>query len=79
MCYWAGQFDMAHTLATNRGKGHLYTTFFADNASVLEALVFTAQTFVIAHRPKQLSAEQAVALRLESPVINGFGLLHFAP
>ena len=70
---------MTHTLAANSGKGHLYTTFLADNASVLEAFVLTAQTLVVAHRPKQLSAEQAVTLRLESPVINGFGLLHFAP
>jgi hypothetical protein len=42
---------------------------------VFQALVLTAQAFVILDRAKDLGAEQAVALRLEGTVVDGFRLL----
>jgi hypothetical protein len=45
---------------------------------VLEALVLAAQALVVLDRPEDLGAEEAVAFRLESPVVDGLGLLHLA-
>src|SRR5258705_3645039 len=68
---------MAHALATHFGQRYLYTAFFADDAAMLEALVLSAQTFVVLHGTENLGAEQAVALRLERPVVDGLGFFHF--
>jgi hypothetical protein len=49
----------------------------ADHAAVLQALVLAAQALVVLDRAKDLGAEQTIALRLESTVVDGFRLLHF--
>ncbi len=42
---------------------------------ILHALVFAAQAFVILDRTEDTRAEQAITLRLERPVVDGFRLL----
>jgi len=42
---------------------------------MLEALVLAAQALVVLDRAKDLGAEQAVTLRLERTVVDGFRLL----
>ena len=54
------------------------TALVANNTTVLHPLVFSANTFEVAHRSKDLGAEQAVTFRLEGPVVDGLGLLHLA-
>ena len=73
----ARQFDMAHALTTHLGQGHFHTTFLADYTAMLEALVLTAQTFVVFNWAKNFGAEQTVTLRLECSVVNGLWLFHF--
>ena len=74
----ARQFDMAHALAAHLGQRDFDAAFLADHAAMLETFVFAAQTLVILHRPENLGAEQAIALRLEGAVIDGLGLFYFA-
>ena len=74
----AGQLDVAHALAAHLGLGDLDAALLADHAAMLEALVLAAQALVVLHRPEDLGAEQAVALRLEGAVVDGLRLLHFA-
>jgi hypothetical protein len=45
---------------------------------VLQALVLAAQALVVLDRAKDLGAEQAIALRLEGAVVDGFRLFDFA-
>src|SRR5205085_9019932 len=72
------ELDVAHAVSTNFGEGHFDAAFLADDAAILHALVLAAQAFVVLDRPKDPSAEQAVALRLERPVVDRLRLLDFA-
>ncbi len=72
------QFDVRHALAAHLGLDHLHTAFLADDAAVLHALVFAAVAFVILGGPEDLGAEQAVALRFERSVVDGFRLFDLA-
>jgi hypothetical protein len=74
----AGQLDVAHALAAHLGQRHLDAALLADDTAVLEALVLAAQALVVLDRAEDLGAEQAVALRLEGPVVDGLGLLDLA-
>ena len=74
----AGQLDVTHALAAHLGDGDFDAALFADHATVLQALVLAAQTFVILDRTEDLGAEQAVAFGLERAVVDGFGLSHLA-
>src|SRR5689334_649242 len=69
---------MAHALATDARQRHFDRALFADDALVLHPLVLATQALVILDRPKDAGAEQAVALRLEGPVVDGLRLLDLA-
>jgi len=71
-----GQRNVAQTLATYFALNNLNTAFFANNATVLHALVLTAVTLVILDRTKNLGAEQAVPLRFECPIVDCLRLLY---
>ena len=73
----AGQLDVRHALAAHLGQRDLNATLFTDDATMLQALVLAAQTFVVFHRAKDLGAEQTVTLGLERAVVDGFRLLDF--
>src|SRR5690348_17111642 len=75
----AGQFDVAHALATHLGQRDFGAALLAHHATVLHALVLAAQAFVVLDGPEDGRAEQTVTLRLEGAVVDGFGFLHFAP
>ena len=72
------QFDMAHTLAPDLRLDHFDAAFFTDDAAVFHALVLAAQALVILDRAENTGTKQPVALRLERPVVNGFGFLDLA-
>ncbi len=73
-----GQLDVAHPLAADARQGDFDAALLADDALVLHALVLAAQALVVLRRTKDAGAEQAVALRLERPVVDGLGLLDLA-
>jgi hypothetical protein len=50
----------------------------ADDALVLHALVLAAQALVVLDRAEDARAEQAVALGLERPVVDGLRLFDLA-
>jgi len=64
-----------HALTANLGQGDFNAALLTDNATVLQALVLTAQALVVLDWAKDLGAEQAVTLRFERTVVDGFRLL----
>src|ERR1700722_10611832 len=70
-----GQFDMAHPFTADLRQSHLNAALLADDATELHPLVFAAQALVVLDRAKDAGAEQAVALRLEGPIVDVFRLL----
>ena len=73
-----GQLDVPHALAPHFGLNHFNPALLTHHAAMAHSLVFAAIALVVLGRAEYLGAKQAVALRLESPVIDGFGLLDFA-
>ena len=70
--------DVTHAVAADLGQGDFHTAFLADDAAVLESLVFSAQALVILDRAEDLGAEQAITLRLEGTIVDRLWFLHFA-
>ena len=75
MSNWGSQFDVRHALTTNLRQSDFHTALLADHATMLEALVLSAQALVIFDRAKDLGAEQAITLGLERTVVDGLWLL----
>ena len=73
-----GQLNVAHPLTTHLGTSDLDTTALTDDALEAHALVLTAVALPVTSRSEDLLAEQAVLLRLESAVVDGFRLLDLA-
>src|SRR5439155_7131443 len=72
------QLYMSQALATDFGQCDFHTTLVADHSAVLHALVFAAETLPVGDRAENAGAEQAIALRLKSTIVDGFGLRHLA-
>src|ERR671939_530233 len=72
------QLDVAHAVAPHARQRHLDAALLADDALVLHALVLAAQALVILDRAEDARAEQAVALGLEGPIVDGLRLLDLA-
>ena len=70
-----GQLNVTHPLTTHLGASYLNTTALTDDALEANTLVLTAVALPVASRSEDLLAEQAVLLRLERAVVNGFRLL----
>ena len=64
------QFDVAHALAANPRQRHFHAATIADDALVLDPLVFSARAFPIARRAENSFAEKAALFRLEGTVID---------
>src|SRR5215475_6079985 len=73
-----GQLDVAHALTAHLGPGHLDAAALADDALVADALVLAAVALPVASRTEDPLAEQAVALRLQRPVVDGLRLRDLA-
>ena len=74
----SGQFDVAHPLAPHLGARHLDAAALADDAAEADALVLAAVALPVARRPEDALVEQAVLLRLQRAVVDGFRLLDLA-
>jgi hypothetical protein len=69
---------LTHALAAHALLGDFHAALVADHALELLALVLAAQAFPVVHGPEDAGAEQAVALRLQRAVVDGFGFGDFA-
>jgi hypothetical protein len=73
-----GQVDVTHALAPHLLARHLDATALTDDALVADALVLPAVALPVAGRTEDALAEQAVALRLERPVVDRLRLRDLA-
>src|SRR5580698_2416738 len=73
-----GQLDVAEALTANLRQRDFNAALVADDAAVLHALVLAAETLPVSDRAEDAGAEQAIALRLEGAVVDGFRLRDFA-
>ena len=73
-----GQLDMAHALTAHLGAGDLDAAAVADLALIADLLILTAVALPVLGGAKDLFAEQAVPLGLQSAVVDGLGLFDFA-
>src|SRR4030095_9140442 len=69
---------MTEAFATNLRKCDFNAAFVADDATMLHALVLSAQAFPVGYGPEDPRAEQAVFFRLERAVVDCLRLRHFA-
>ena len=72
------QLDKAHAVTSHPTLCDLNTTALTNDAAVTDSLVLTAMALPILRGTKDLFAEQAVHLRLERAVVDGFRLGHFS-
>ena len=72
-----GQLDVAHAFATHTRERHFDAATVADDAAMLDALVFAAGTFPVLDGTENAFAEKAALFRLERAVVDGFGILDF--
>src|SRR5205085_6846243 len=72
------QLDVAHPLAADTRQSHFHAATVADDALVLDPLVFSARAFPIPGRPENSLAKQTALLGLEGPVVDRLRILDFA-
>ncbi len=73
-----GQLDVPHALPAHLGLRDLDAALLAHDAAVLHPLVLAADALVVLDGTEDLRAEQAVAFRLEGPVVDRLRLLDLA-
>ena len=69
---------MTEALSTHTRESNFDAAFIADYSAMLHALVLAAETLPIGDWTEDAGAEQTIALRFKSSVINCFGLRHLA-
>ena len=74
----SGQLNVTHTLTANLGLGDLDAAAITHLALVTDALILAAVALPVLGRSKNALAVQAVTLRLQGAVVDGFGLFDLA-
>src|ERR1051325_4070701 len=69
---------MAQALAAHLGLRDFDSALVADHPAMLHALVLSAEALPIGDGAEDTRAEEAVALRLESSIVDRLGLGNFA-
>src|SRR5438045_8889212 len=69
---------MTHPFTTDSSQRNFDATPVADDAFMLDTLVFSARTFPVARRTKNAFAEKASLFRFESPIIDCLRIFDFA-
>jgi hypothetical protein len=69
---------VAHPVAADLAAGDLHAAALADDSLEADALVLAAVALPVPRRTEDPLAEQAVLLRLQRPVVDGFRLLDLA-
>ena len=73
---WHSKLDVSHALAANATQGHLDAAAVADNALVLDALVFSTGAFPVPCGSEDALAEKAALFRFEGTVVDRLGVFH---
>ena len=73
-----GQGDVAHAFPADRGPRDLHAAFLAGDALEADVLVLAAIALPVLGGPKDGFIEQAILLRPQAPVVDGFRLQDFA-
>src|SRR3989338_3081062 len=73
----SGKLNVAHSFSADNGTGNLNAAFFANDAFVANASVFSAVTFKIFIRPEDFLVKQTVAFAPLGSVIDCFRLGDF--
>ena len=73
-----GELDVAHPLPAHLRAGHLDAAALTDDPLEADTLVLAAGALPVPGRTEDLLAEEAVLLRLEGAVVDGFRLLDLA-
>ena len=73
-----GQLNVAHALAADTRQRHFDAATVADDAAMLDALVFAAGAFPVLDGAKDAFAEKAALFRLERAVVDRLRILDFA-
>ena len=71
----SGQLNVTHALTAHGRLGDLYATALTNDALEADTLVLATGAFPVARRSEDLLTKEAVLLRLEGAVVDGFGLL----
>ena len=77
MNYRRSQLNVPHPLSAHATVSHFDPTPIADHALVLHATIFAASTFPVLFWAKNSLAEQTIAFRSISPIVNRLWLLDF--
>ena len=72
------ELNVAHPLPADLLLGHFHTAPVADDALVADALVLAAVALIVLDGAEDALAEEAIALRLVRPVVDGLRLQHLA-
>src|SRR3982751_4745757 len=67
------QLDVSQALTAYFRQRDFDAALVADHAAVLHALVLAAEALPVGDRSKDAGAEEAIPLRLERAVVDGFG------
>ena len=73
-----GQLDVPHALAADAGQSDLDAATVADDAAMLDAFVLAAGAFPVLDGAENAFAKQAALFRLESAVVDRFGVFDLA-
>ena len=74
----AGELDVTEPFTAYLGERDFNTALVANDAAMFHALVLAAEALPVRDRTENSSAEQAVFLRLEGSVVDGFRFGYFA-
>ena len=72
-----GQLDVSEPFPPHLRLGDFHAATVADDAAVTDPLVLAAVAFPVLHGTEDAFAEEAVAFRLEGPVVDGLRFRHF--
>src|SRR5688572_9306971 len=72
------QFDMAHAFAAHFLFGYFHTAAVAHDAFITNAFILTAGALIILYRSEDALAEQTIAFRFVSTIVDGLWLQHLS-
>jgi hypothetical protein len=72
------QVDVTHALTPDFGLRDFNAALLADHTAMLKPFVLATQAFVVFDGPENLGTKQAVTLRFEGAIVDGFRFFDFA-
>src|SRR3990172_1200165 len=73
-----GQADMSHPFPAHFGLNDFDSRFLANDPAMFHSLVFSAITFIVLRRPKDLGTEEPVLFRFERTIVDRLRFFYFS-